>query len=254
MSEQVIDLPLPVQSQWTVVRGCFWRVLAVMASGISVGFVVGFVGAFVGAITRSTSSHQITARDIALVQLIAMLSMLIASATCLFLAREGLKERLRQLLPDLTNGLRRPVSLLILLCVPLGLFGTIHWAMTTPQMTKSFLQDLHPIYWLAIAVPAVIVIPVAEEIFYRGYVWDRLSSVMPPWKAGTITAALFASAHIINGLLAPLLVLPLTIILTVLRLRRTGLGACVFAHGVYNGTIILGNFLQTYIGPLHISS
>nr|WP_249141599.1 CPBP family intramembrane glutamic endopeptidase [Bradyrhizobium diazoefficiens] len=126
--------------------------------------------------------------------------------------------------------------------------------MTTPQIARNFLHDVPPIYWLTIAIPYVIVGPLAEEVFFRGNAWDRLSSVMPSWKAGTISAALFLGPHIFNGLVAPLFVLPLTIIVTVLRLRRVGLGVCVAAHVIYNGTIILGNFLQTYVGPLHTPS
>lgn len=249
MSEQAIGLPLPVQSQWAVVRDCLRRVFAVMAGGMSVGFVVGFVGAITHPASRPLEQFNVYGRD-----LITVLSILMASAMCLFLARDNLKERLQQLIPDLTSGLRRPISLLMLLCVLLGLFGSFIWATTTPQMTKDALHDASPIYWLALAVPIVIVGPAAEEIFYRGHVLDRLCGVMPPWKAGTISAALFSAAHIVNGILAPLLVLPLTVILTVLRLRRAGLGVCIAAHGIYNGTILLGNFLQTYIWPLYVSS
>jgi membrane protease YdiL (CAAX protease family) len=249
VSEQAIDLPLPLQSQWAVVRDCLRRVFAVMVSGMSVGFVVGFVRAITHPPSRPLEELNVFSSD-----LITVLSILMASAMCLFLTRDNLKERLRQLIPDLTSGLRRPISLLMLLCVPLGLFGSLVWATTTSQMTKDALHDWSPIYWLVIAVPIVIVGPAAEEIFYRGHLLDRLSVAMPPWKAGTISAALFLAAHIVNGILAPLLVLPLTVILTVLRLRRAGLGVCIAAHGIYNGTIILGNFLQTYIWPLYVSS
>jgi len=253
VSEQVADLPLPVQSQWSVVRSCVCQVLAALASSLLVSFVVGFVVAFVGAATRSASLLHLT-QEFAYVQSLAILSMLMVNATYLLFARDELKERLRQFLPDLMNGLRRPVSLLILVCVPLGLLGSVHWAITTTLLTRNFLHDMSPIYWLAIAVLLVIVAPVAEEIFYRGYVWGRLSSIMPPWKAGTISAALFLGSHVPNGILAPLLVLPLTIVLTVLRLRRVGVSVCVLAHGIYNGTIILGNLVQTYVAPLHMPS
>ncbi|MBR0827625.1 CPBP family intramembrane metalloprotease [Bradyrhizobium manausense] len=253
MSEQVIDLPLPVQSQWTVVRGCFWRVLAALASGVPVTFVIAFVVSFVGAATRSASLLRAT-KEFWYLESLTILSIFMVSATYLYFARDGLKERLRQFPPELINGLRRPVSLLILVCVPLGLLGTVQWAMTTTQLTKNFLHDMPPIFWLTIAVLLVIVAPVAEEIFYRGYVWDRLSSIMPPWKAATISAALFLGSHLPNGILTPLLVLPLTIVLTVLRLRGVGVGVCVLAHGVYNGTIILGNVVQTYVAPLPIPS
>jgi membrane protease YdiL (CAAX protease family) len=249
VSEQVIDLPLPVQSQWAVVRGCALQVLAALASGVAIGFVVGFFGGATGLISQGKT----TVREIAFFQQVGNLSILMAGATYLFFARDGLRERLRQFLPDLMNGLRRPLSLLILFCVPLGLLGTLHWGMTTPQIAKNFLHDVPPVYWLTIAIPVVIVAPVAEEVFFRGYVWDRLSTVMPSWKAGTISAALFLGPHIFNGIVAPLFVLPLTIILTVLRLRRAGLGVCVAGHLIYNGTIILGNFLQTYVARLHIA-
>ena len=248
MSEQVIDAPPPLESQWSVVGVCALQVIATLAGPIIVGFVMGFVGGAAHLLT----ANQNTAGDLAFFQLIAIVSLFTAAAMNLYFARDRLKGRLLQLLPDMAEGLRRPVSLLVLLCLPLGLLGTLHWAMTTPQATKTFLHETSPFIWLGYAVALAVVTPVAEEIFYRGYVWNRLSSLMPSWKAGTISAAIFLSAHIPNGLVAPLLVLPLTIIVTVMRLRRVGLGLCVAAHAIYNGTILLGNVVQTYLGPFHI--
>ncbi|MGJ4929906.1 CPBP family intramembrane glutamic endopeptidase [Bradyrhizobium sp. HKCCYLS2038] len=216
---------------------------------MSIGFVVGFARAISHPPSRPPEALSGHAQDA-----ITLLSIVMASAMCLFLARDNLKETLRQLIPDLTSGIRRPISLLVLLCLPLGLFGSLIWAATTPQMAKDALRDTSPLYWLVIAVPIVIIGPAAEEIFYRGHLWDRLGAVMPHWKAGTISAAFFLAVHVVNGLLAPLFVLPLAVILTVLRLRHAGLGVCIAAHCIYNGTIILGNVLQTYVWPLHVSS
>lgn len=236
-----VDVPAKPTS-WSLIRGCFWRTIGALGSGVLVGFVMGFFAT----ITRYISPQNVTAREISFVQLTVILSILASSATYLYFDRKELKSRIQQLLPDLNAGMRRPASLLILLCIPFGVLGTIHWAITTPQIAKNFMQDASSIRWIAIAASFILVGPFAEEAFYRGLVWDRLSNAMPSWKVGTISAALFLGAHIFNGLLAPLLVLPLTIILTLLRMRRIGLGMCMLAHGIYNGTIILGNFVQTH--------
>jgi membrane protease YdiL (CAAX protease family) len=213
-----------------------------MASGMLPGFVVGFVSA----ITRRASDSSFSGAALLLI-----LSISAMGATYLYFDREMLKSRIQQLVPDLIAGMRIGPSLLVALCVPLGVLGTLHWGLTTPQTTKTLLQSAPLWYWFGIAVPVVLIGPFAEEIFFRGFVWDRLSAAMPAGRAGVISAALFLGTHIVNGILAPVLVLPLAIVLTTLRLRGLGLGMCVLAHTLYNGTIILGNFIQTNAGQIH---
>lgn len=224
------------------IAACFWPTIAGMAGGMFPGFVHGFA---LGISRQRASDGSFTGTA-----LLLFLSISAAAATYLYFDREMLKSRILQLVPDLIAGMRIGPALLVALCVPLGLLGTLHWGLTTPQAMKTLLHSAPLWYWLSIAVPVVLIGPFAEEVFFRGFVWDRLSAAKPAGRVGVISAALFLGTHIVNGLLAPLLVLPLAIVLTTIRLRGLGLGMCMLAHMLYNGTIILGNFIQTNAGQI----
>lgn len=51
-------------------------------------------------------------------------------------------------------------------------------------------------FWLFTAVGSFAVIPVVEEIFYRGYLFHRLASAWQPGAAVALTASLFACSHV----------------------------------------------------------
>jgi len=91
-----------------------------------------------------------------------------------------------------------------------------------------------------LTVTAILVAPLAEELFFRGLLlpalWHRLRHA---WLAIALSAAAFGFIHIS----LPQTVLPLVcmgIVLGYLRVRYRSLAACVVAHALFNArTIVL---------------
>jgi membrane protease YdiL (CAAX protease family) len=78
---------------------------------------------------------------------------------------------------------------------------------------------------------AVAIAPIAEELFFRGYLQKR---------AGVILASvLFAALHYSYGSIAEIIAAFFISVLIGLELRKRGdLNACILAHAVYNAAMI----------------
>ncbi len=89
---------------------------------------------------------------------------------------------------------------------------------------------------LRIAVLCLIV-PMAEELFFRGRVLPLLATRIGPRGALTFTSLAFAVAH--GSPISCLVALPLGLMLGWLRLRHRDLGACVLVHQAHNALFVL---------------
>lgn len=97
----------------------------------------------------------------------------------------------------------------------------------------------HPGSWLAVTiiVSAVVLAPLAEEIFFRGYVQTVLRySLNRPWLAVLLTAELFALVH--PAWMQPQ-ILFLGICLGYVYERTANLWVCIFLHALFNLTSIV---------------
>lgn len=75
---------------------------------------------------------------------------------------------------------------------------------------------------LSIAVAA----PVVEELFFRGWLWNRLASVWSPAAVAVATGMAFVLSH---GQYGPSVV-PITVALTLLRMREGGVRSSIAVH------------------------
>ncbi len=89
-------------------------------------------------------------------------------------------------------------------------------------------------------------VPVAEELFFRG----RLLDLLRAWMGGTrmatvsavsITTLAFAAAH--GTQVQALFAIPLGLLLALIRLRGGGIGSCILAHACHNSLFL-------FVGPL----
>jgi uncharacterized protein len=98
------------------------------------------------------------------------------------------------------------------------------------------------------AVFGVLVAPLVEELFFRGFLYPALARRLGEmWGIG-LTAALFAALHGSQLALAwaPLLVLFLVgTVLTLIRARTNSLATCVLVHAGYNLTLFIMLFFAT---------
>lgn len=107
---------------------------------------------------------------------------------------------------------------------------------------RSFIGELGRLLPVPIIVLAVVVIaPLGEELYFRG----RLFSVLTAWKsegvALVVTSLLFATLHLADPGLLPLLPAYVALGFTLgwLRQRTQGVFAPLVAHALYNGFAVV---------------
>jgi membrane protease YdiL (CAAX protease family) len=89
----------------------------------------------------------------------------------------------------------------------------------------------------ALLLLVAVVVPFAEELFFRGMLHPLLRARMGPLAAILLNAALFAVAHVVQLLIPGLFVVGL--FLAYLRERSGSLWPCVAFHALQNATALL---------------
>lgn len=142
------------------------------------------------------------------------------------------------------------VLLSALLSLALGLRGS---DITSPVTTT--VTDLDR--WIAILAVAIIV-PMGEEIFYRGFAANAWGRSLSRDSAILRAALFFAAIHVVNvtstdaGLSLKAAVfnitvrIPIAVALTWIYMRRRSLVASATLHGSYNGLIVILAILASY--------
>ena len=137
-----------------------------------------------------------------------------------------------------------------LLSVALGLHGS---DITSPITTT--VTDLDR--WITILAVAVVV-PIGEEIFYRGFAANAWGRSLSRNSAILRAALFFAAVHIINvtttdanlslrvAVFNIAVRVPVAIALTWIYMRRRSLVASATLHGSYNGLIVILGILASY--------
>jgi membrane protease YdiL (CAAX protease family) len=93
-------------------------------------------------------------------------------------------------------------------------------------------SDLHGAAIALAAFAVIIVAPIAEELFFRGFLYQAFRKRRGAMPAILLSAAVFAIAHFDPLLIAG--IFPLGIVFAYLFERRGSLGANITAHMVYN--------------------
>ena len=89
-----------------------------------------------------------------------------------------------------------------------------------------------------IAVLAVVVAPVAEEVFFRGFLFSGIGKRYGFGWGAIVSALLFSLAHIMQpGAFLPIFLLGL--LLAWLYMRTGSIWACIFTHFAYNSIALL---------------
>jgi hypothetical protein len=92
--------------------------------------------------------------------------------------------------------------------------------------------------WAIIALLAVVVAPIAEETFFRGFLFTGIGERYGYSWGAVLSALLFAVAHFIQpGALLPIFILGL--LLAWLYIRTGSIWTCIFAHFAYNSLALL---------------
>ena len=89
----------------------------------------------------------------------------------------------------------------------------------------------------------IVVAPLFEEIFFRGFLYRILRSRMGLWPALVIGGSVFGAVHLTSGgPLAVALIAPLGFLLCLLYERSGSLYPCIALHALNNGIVAAGEF------------
>jgi hypothetical protein len=87
-------------------------------------------------------------------------------------------------------------------------------------------------------VLAVAVAPLAEELFFRGWLWTALRRSWGVWPAALCTAGLWLGIHALDGPVRALILLPTAILLSLARHYGGSVRASLLVHVVNNATAV----------------
>ncbi|MEH3146664.1 MAG: CPBP family intramembrane metalloprotease [Methylobacterium frigidaeris] len=138
---------------------------------------------------------------------------------------------------------RRPGRLvvLVLLWPPLQIAWTAALALAAGAplarvwQVPSFATGTALAAWI---VWLVVLAPVAEEMLFRGDLFARARSLLPPAATVALAAVLFALGHAERGWAQPVSVLPLGLVLGAVRLWCGSLWASILLHAASNGAVV----------------
>jgi uncharacterized protein len=94
--------------------------------------------------------------------------------------------------------------------------------------------------WTALILLTVVGAPIVEELFFRGLVQGAFTRRVGATPAIFITALGFALVHVTDeGIFAPIILLPMALILGFLKQKTGRLAAGMVAHATFNATVLL---------------
>ena len=106
--------------------------------------------------------------------------------------------------------------------------------------------DIDPISFAIIAFSAVVIAPLVEEIFFRGFMYQAFRKTMRLWPAAILTSLIFGLAHI-----DPSIIIPIALVGMILLgiYRWTGnLWSSIITHAGYNAIAVTALAVQTWGG------
>ena len=122
--------------------------------------------------------------------------------------------------------------MLALLAAVWGFFAAAVWNGLATQWLASWRQA-SPWTAAAFAVEAAVLAPLAEELFFRGWLWTALRRHWRAFPTALLTCGFWLLVHLERGLLLPLFLLPTAVILGFAR-HFCGIRASVILHALYN--------------------
>jgi uncharacterized protein len=108
-----------------------------------------------------------------------------------------------------------------------------------PDLLKRF-----PPGWPGLALAlllAAVIAPIAEETFFRGFLFAALRKDYPFWIAAGVSALIFSAGHMVPGALLPLWMLGF--LLAWLRERTASLWPSIAMHMLNNALYLVAHFV-----------
>ena len=131
----------------------------------------------------------------------------------------------------------RPVMMIVLgvAVAGYGTLGALAIYRTHPDIIQSWFS-LSPWSWILVAVVVIVVGPIAEELFFRGWLWTGLRSRWGALPTAALTGALWLAIHLEQGVGKPVLLLPVAVFLSAARHFGRSVRASIALHMLNNLT------------------
>ncbi len=139
----------------------------------------------------------------------------------------------------------------IALLIGLYIVRAIYPTFNTNQGQSIGFNSVHGVYQLTLTFFSLVIIPpFAEEILFRGVLFEGLKKAMPVIYAGVLTSAIFAIAHLPEGTsglfwVGALDVFILSLVLVYLKQKTKSLWPGIFLHMLKNLVAFISLFLLT---------
>ncbi len=134
-----------------------------------------------------------------------------------------------------------PLTIGVMICTAIAGYSAQYVLTKLGHPTESapeFWGRLAELGVILVAFLAVLIAPVTEEVFFRGFLYNSLRRVCPGWIAAFAQAALFGVGHVYEPLGVFVSFVIGLLLAAVYEWRKTLL-ATVLVHGMYNSIAIL---------------
>jgi membrane protease YdiL (CAAX protease family) len=128
---------------------------------------------------------------------------------------------------------------LALIAVLLGAYVMLTDIAYASWRNKLFILTVSP--WLKFYTVFVLVIlaPLAEEAFFRGWLWTGLRRHWGVLPTAVLTSAFFLAAHLPKGFFSLVVIVPATVAFAIARQLGKSVRASIALHMMYNLTVLI---------------
>jgi membrane protease YdiL (CAAX protease family) len=225
---------------WFLLAEAVWFLLA-EAVPQAVGFFLGFATVFVRGLTRDASQLEITPTLTHLLTTVGALGFCIV-----LLYSASIRGRIE-------GGGDRPLGLGVApiarlpIIIGLSIVAVLYAALIDVYAFVSvYAYDPELVFqsssvplWLALFDSLVFIVlgPLAEELFFRGWLWTGLRKHWGVQPTGMVTAVMWLLPHLERGIGTVVVLLFPALILTIARRVGKSVRATIFIHAIYNLTL-----------------
>jgi hypothetical protein len=232
---------------WRIIGVALIWLLAGVAASYCVPFLLGFISGLSQALARADG-----ATGWRMTPLIYSLAATVALQATVLLAdyRQGRMLGNGDIMFGLGAGpARRPdfivvLAVLMVAWVCVYLAALIHFQGLASSVSTGLPAALaaqmsgRPIVLAIRLVLIVAVAPVAEELFFRGWLWTALRQSWNAWPTALVTAGLWLVVHALDGPVRMVILLPQAILLSLARHYGGSVRASLPIHVVNNVTVV----------------
>ncbi|MBS4048555.1 MAG: CPBP family intramembrane metalloprotease [Alphaproteobacteria bacterium] len=238
-------VPRARRAAWKLLAwALLWVVLASLGSFI-VSLAFGLVLYFTedGYVLEALQEPDIGGTNIILSTLILML----------LLSWFGLRNARRAADGDLREGLgwlplrnRRQLALMTAALLVYGLVLSFLNVNPYPELTGQ-MRAVNPLLLVPGALLVGVIGPIAEELFFRGWLWTALRKYWSVPRTMLATGLFWYAIHFTHGLLYMAILLPAIVVITLVRQVGGSLRASILVHVIYNSYCVVCWLVMAFV-------